>query len=214
MIHIVPRSFYAYYRRELTAMHRLRHEVFVERLGWDVKSEHGLERDAFDDLDPVYVLALTDDGRVDGTWRLLPTTGPTMLADCFPGLLDGAPAPRSPAIWETSRFAVAGGALGAEGLAALSRVTGELFCGLVEYAIGAGIAEIVTVYDIRIGRLLDRLGCRPTHVSRRQRLGNTIAVAGRFEISQRVLAELRRNAGIDVSVLAAAPAEVPLVAAE
>ena len=32
----------------LESMHRLRHHVFIERLGWDISSVGGLERDQFD----------------------------------------------------------------------------------------------------------------------------------------------------------------------
>ncbi|WP_430649854.1 acyl-homoserine-lactone synthase [Bradyrhizobium ottawaense] len=45
-------------------------------------------------------------GHVQGCGRLLPSTGPTMLIDTFPILLDGSPAPRSDQIWGSSRFAL------------------------------------------------------------------------------------------------------------
>ncbi len=38
--------------------------------------------------------------------RLLPTTGPYMLADVFPQLLRGEDPPKAEHIWEISRFAV------------------------------------------------------------------------------------------------------------
>ncbi|HEY3869669.1 MAG TPA: acyl-homoserine-lactone synthase [Actinocrinis sp.] len=94
----------------LTKMFRLRYEVFHRQLGWDVDSTDGLERDEFDGLDPVYVLAVNRlDGTVAGCLRLLPTLGPHMLTD-VPALqpaLQGRPSPRSPRIWEISRLAVA-----------------------------------------------------------------------------------------------------------
>ena len=42
--------------RKLEGMFRLRHEVFKERLAWEVGSVAGKERDLFDDLDPVYIV--------------------------------------------------------------------------------------------------------------------------------------------------------------
>jgi acyl homoserine lactone synthase len=34
-------------------MFRLRKRVFADRLGWDVQISQGMERDRFDDLDPL-----------------------------------------------------------------------------------------------------------------------------------------------------------------
>jgi hypothetical protein len=42
----------------LTQMFRLRYEVFYQQLAWEVDGTGDLERDEFDDLDPVYVLAV------------------------------------------------------------------------------------------------------------------------------------------------------------
>src|SRR5690348_10357820 len=97
--------------QQLEGMFRLRHEVFKERLDWEVGSRAGKERDVFDDLDPVYIVC-EKDGDVLGSWRLLPTTGPYMLQDVFPELLHGQPAPNAPHVWEISRFAVSKRVLG------------------------------------------------------------------------------------------------------
>src|SRR3546814_13625445 len=71
--------------------------------------------------------------RVVGTWRMLPTTGPYMLRDVFPQLLDGLPPPCGPRIWEGSRFAVDCDYDGSKtSLAALNRTTAEIFCAVVE----------------------------------------------------------------------------------
>jgi acyl homoserine lactone synthase len=63
-------------------MFRLRARVFAERLKWDVTVIDGKERDRFDDLGPVYLIHTDEEGRtVRGSLRLLPTTGPTLLAE-------------------------------------------------------------------------------------------------------------------------------------
>ena len=72
---------------EIEAMHRLRAAVFHERLARPVTVLDGWERDGFDELNPLYVLVTTRDGTVRGSARLLPTTGPNMLADVFCDLL-------------------------------------------------------------------------------------------------------------------------------
>ncbi len=79
-------------------MFRLRAKVFADRLGWSVTVANGRERDRYDDLDPLYALALNDEGGVVGTFRLLQTIGPHMLAEVFKELMpDGVPV-RSPII--------------------------------------------------------------------------------------------------------------------
>lgn len=90
----------------LDGMFRLRHEVFYERLGWDVASLDGRERDFYDDCDPVYVISYVEGCQeVTGCCRLLPTDGPNMLRDVFSEMLHGGLAPCDPAVWELSRLA-------------------------------------------------------------------------------------------------------------
>lgn len=89
---------------EIHEMHRLRYRVFKERLNWDVEVSGDLEIDRFDALSPTYLVHKGQDGRIQGCVRLLPTTGPTMLGETFPALLDGNPLPHDPRIWESSRF--------------------------------------------------------------------------------------------------------------
>ena len=70
----------------LDEMFRLRARVFRDRLRWDVQVADGKERDKYDDERPVYLVYADDESRkVKGSLRLLPTTGPTVLADIFSG---------------------------------------------------------------------------------------------------------------------------------
>lgn len=64
----------------LDEMHQVRARVFAGRLGWQVQIEEGRERDGYDALDTIYVLAVTNRGEVAGCARLLSATSPTMLA--------------------------------------------------------------------------------------------------------------------------------------
>lgn len=82
-----------------------RYQVFVERLGWPLHTENGMESDQFDHPDTIYVVSQDEQGEITGCARLLPTTGPYLLGEVFPQLLNGLPLPCSPDIWELSRFA-------------------------------------------------------------------------------------------------------------
>ena len=196
MIRIVTPKQYSENRPLLTQMHRLRYRVFKERLGWDVESQGDQERDDFDRLNPVYILALDRDEDVVSSWRLLPTTGPNMLRDVFPFLLTDKPIPEDPLVWECSRFAVDCPAEGDNCLSTLNRLTSELFCGLIHHCLEQGIERVVTVYDLRIARILPRVGCHPIWRTKPQRVGKMSALVGLFEISEEVLAGVMRNAGL------------------
>ena len=187
------------------AMHRLRFRVFRRRLNWDVCGENGLERDEFDDLNPHYVLAMDEHDRLVGTWRMLPTTGPYVLQQVFAHLLEDRTPACSELIWEGSRFAIDCDYVGTRGLGALHKTSAEIFCGVVEFCIAYGIKEIVTVYDLRIARLLPRLGVHHKWISRQHRIGNTIAMTGAFDSSVAMLRSIRQETGITGSVVQNAP---------
>ncbi len=192
------------YMPVLDDMHRLRHRVFRERMNWDVTSVNGMEFDEFDLCDPTYIVC-RDAEAVYGCWRLLPTTGDYMLHDVFADLLEGQPAPRAEDVWECSRFAVDCPVRENDGLYSVNAVTGTLFCALYEHALHMGIREMWTVYDIRIAKLLKRVGCEPAWSSGRKRIGNTIAVAGRFEMTRAALDTIRAAVGMEDSLVRVSP---------
>lgn len=182
---------------ELAAMHRLRFRIFKERLGWDVQVSGDMEVDEFDACHPVYLLQKGDDGRIQGCVRLLPTTGPTMLRDTFPALLDGQAAPASDTVWESSRFGLdfcAGHANSAGGIA---RATYELFAGMIEFGLSRGLTDIVTVTDARMERILHRARWPLRRLGTSRSIGKTMAVAGYLEVSSESLARIRQVAGFE-----------------
>ena len=171
----------------LDDMYRLRHAVFVDRLQWVPAADDGRERDGFDQLPPVYMLNVGDRREVLGCWRLLPTTGPNMLADLFPSLLDDQPMPRSPVVWEISRFAVRTdrGPLMAAG------IVSQLLVGLLEFAQSVGIERIVAATDTRFEKALARAGLPTTRFAPPRTLGNCQAVAGWADMTADALGVVR-----------------------
>lgn len=167
----------------LESMFRLRHEVFKERLKWEVGSTSGMERDLFDDLDPVYIVC-EEDGEVLGSWRLLPTTGPYMLKDVFPELLHGTPAPVAKDVWEISRFAVSKRVAGNDSLGTIRKVTNILLDELFNFAARRNISRIVAVSDVRFERILKRAGLLTTRYGPPLEVGVTRAVSGFADVSE------------------------------
>ncbi|WP_454858640.1 acyl-homoserine-lactone synthase [Rhizobium binxianense] len=157
--------------------HRLRAQVFRDRLDWSVDVVNGREADEYDSLSPTYILAVTDQGAVAGCARLLPATGPTMLERTFSQLLAAGRLISHPAMVESSRFCV-DTSLGEGRGGALHDATLSMFAGIIEWSILNGYDEIVTATDIRFERILKRAGWSMQRLGEPQRIGNTIAVAG------------------------------------
>lgn len=182
-------------------MHEIRKRTFYDRLHWQVKTLRGCEIDEFDALNPLYLVSIGPDGAIHGSLRLLPTTGPNMLADVFPELLPDDLRIESATIWESSRFSVDQEAASERSENLLNRTTGELVTGIVEVGMLAGLTEVVSVYDAMFARILKRANCAAELIGKPKRIGDIMGYAALFEISDRMLRNLRMAAGITGSVL-------------
>ncbi len=205
MLEVVTPDLYPHYRDELRDMHRLRARVFRDRLGWQVEVRDGEERDEFDELGPIYFLALDAERRVLGSSRLLPTTGPYMLRDVFGELMEGRPAFHNSLVFEWSKFAIDNRATAAGGLSSIKRTTHEFFCGIAEYCLLRGLREVVTVYDARIARMLPRIGCQPDWQSESRVIGGCPAFAAQFRVTPGMLLSMRVAGGLRGAVIGYLP---------
>ena len=138
------------------ALAAYRHKIFIERLGWPLPVENGMERDQFDHPDTLYVMTREPDGTICGCARLLPTTEPYLLSEVFAHLLAGAPVPRSREVWELSRFAAAT----IEPNPAIDATVNTrcLLAAAVKIAAEHGAKRLITVSPLGIERLLHRMG--------------------------------------------------------
>ena len=182
-------------------MFRLRAKVFNDRLGWDVKVSNKREKDEFDELNPLYVVETDEQRNVLASLRLLPTTGPHMLSDVFNELLEPEDIIRSPRVLESSRFAVDTELLGhlPNGL---STVTGKLLCALLETARAAGVDFVISVYDVRMERILRRAGCGFERLCQPKRIGSVLTVAGLCETEVGITDEIRSRNNLTGSIFA------------
>jgi acyl homoserine lactone synthase len=185
----------------LTSMYRLRRRVFKDRLDWSVAVSGDLEIDIYDALSPTYLLAVSEQEEVLGCVRLLPTTGPTMLADTFSNLLGSSTMPRDDLILESSRFCVDTERAVDPGRNGLNRATFVLFAAMMEAMRARGAQSIVTVTDVRMERILRRAGWPLERLSEPQPLGQTIALAGFLHDSDQALEAMYRHVGVEGPVL-------------
>jgi acyl homoserine lactone synthase len=201
MMQLITANYYGHFIDEIAEIHRLRQRVFKVRLGWDVQVSGDMEIDEFDALHPAYLLQRGGDGRIQGCVRLLPSTGPTMLRDTFPVLLDGASAPSSSTIWESSRFALDVDTDAPKAAHGLACATYELFVGMIEFGLSRRLTDIVTVTDARMERILRRAGWPLQRIGNPRKLGNTLAVAGYLDVSNESLTRVRTAGGLQGPVL-------------
>ena len=201
MIQLIEPDHYGAFAEDLAEMHRLRYRIFKERLGWDVEVSGGMEADEFDVCRPVYLLQKAYEGQIQGCVRLLPTTGPTMLGNTFPVLLDGQAAPVSDAIWESSRFGLDLGSTRSAAAGNIAKATYELFAGMIEFGLMRQLTDIVTVTDARMERILCRARWPLKRIGMPRPIGKTIAVAGYLEISEERLQLIRETGGLSGAVM-------------
>ncbi|OSP56087.1 acyl-homoserine-lactone synthase [Pseudoruegeria sp. SK021] len=202
------------FSNELAAMPRLhdsmfrdRADQFQTRLGWDVSvNDHGEERDAYDAMNPLYVIWQHDDGSHGGSMRFLPTTGRTMLNDHFRHILRGGQV-CNPRIWECTRFCLS--------RRAAPKVSAALMLGGAEMGLGFNLRHSVGVFDHRMVRIYRRLGWSPT-VLGSNGAGRDQITAGIWTFSEAIVEGLCRKADIPRAVSrlwfhqSRGPAEMPL----
>lgn len=185
----------------LAKMFRLRRSVFKDRLDWTVSVSGDFELDIYDALNPTYLLIISAQEDVVGCVRLLPTSGPNMLADTFSALLGGASAPKSEHILESSRFCVDTARAVELGRNGLNRATFMLFAAMIEFMRVKNAQSIVTVTDTRMERILRRAGWPLQRITEPQALGTTMALAGFLHASDQSLDAMYRQAGVEGPIL-------------
>lgn len=184
----------------IIGMHRLRHQIFKERLGWAVSVVGDKEVDAYDGLGPTYLMVITDSRKVVGSARLLPTTGPYMLADTFPELLAGEQAPCESDLLESSRFCVDTTASEELGPGGLNKATFMMLSAVIEWGLITRSRGIVTVTDLRMERILRRAGWPMSRIGKPLEIGVTTALAGSLEVSETMADRIRSAGGLESKV--------------
>jgi acyl homoserine lactone synthase len=154
---------------DLQHLYAYRYAVFVQRLGWELPAQNGLEIDQFDRPDTLHVIARTDNGDICGCARLLPTSSPYLLSEVFPELMNGLPLPHSDDVWELSRFSATDltGTVASQSWLCRDVMTATIAC-----AHKVGAKRLIAVTSKGIERILTRLGLNWSPI------GPTVTVGG------------------------------------
>ncbi|KAB0267641.1 acyl-homoserine-lactone synthase [Microvirga brassicacearum] len=193
LIHAVTTHNKSLYEDQLAQYFRLRHDVFVSERGWEqLRRPDGVERDEYDNLNAVYLLAL-DGERVVGGQRLYPTALPHMMSEVFPGLATRG-VPRAASILECTRYFVV-----------KERRTGRTDCRLLaamqEYCLEAGISAVTAVVEMWWLPRWQQVGFKVRPLGLPTLIENEPCMAALIEVSQRSLDQVRQVAGLRGSSL-------------
>ncbi len=176
----------------LEQMFRMRARIFHDHLGWDVVVKDGKERDKYDEQSPVYIIYTDDDGReVKGSLRLLPTTGPTLVADFFSDTLPDAASLMAPTIWECTRFCLDENVWHKKKEEILFAST-VLLVALGDLALRAGIESIIGNFDAAALHLWRRIGCEVEILGSTSRYGRPVYL-GLHPISETIISRIKRK---------------------
>ncbi|MGK9086123.1 N-acyl-L-homoserine lactone (AHL) synthase [Brucella intermedia] len=186
---------YQKYRYLLDQSFRLRKKIFADRLGWSVSVSGPWERDRYDDHGPAYLLWCGKNfTRLYGSVRLLPTTGPTLLYDVFRDTFPNACSLRAPGIWEGTRMCIDDDLLKRDMPGLLpANAFSFLLLALCEVALDNGIDKLISNYEPYMRRVYRRAGVSFEEIGRAEGLGRSSVCCGVFEVSLRVLLQMRHK---------------------
>jgi N-acyl-L-homoserine lactone synthetase len=172
-------------------MFKSRALVFHERLRWKVTVKDGWEIDRYDNEDPVYLLSVDENGRLQGSLRLLPTTGPTMLQNEFADFFTDSVSVSAPTIWECTRLCIPQQSH-ADSRNAVTMASTKLLIGLCELCMSSGVEFVVGVYDASMPRIYRRIGWSPELLARSRPEIGDISV-GLWEATPSILATMKQR---------------------
>ncbi len=150
---------------------RLRKQVFVDQLKWDIPHNETIEMDQYDTPVAHYSLVVQD-GIVVGGARAMPTTASWgehtyMLRDAYSGKLPHIPAHvmsveiASPLVWECTRLVISDALTTQRERSECLRLIVD---GLVETTIAHGASELICLSSLALMRALRQLGYDATRL--------------------------------------------------
>lgn len=198
MIDVVLNENREMYARELEQMYRQRHDIFIKKMGWQLKSENGLEIDQYDTPSSIYLLALENGVNLKASARLIPTTAPHLMIDQFRDYCDEEP-PRGEGVWECSRYynLVRRSQRKAGGLS----FGGEIVCSMVEFGLLYGIEEIIFFTNLSVLSSIVDGGWEATPLGLPQEVDGQTNVAYSLRVSATSLQNFRHARDISGPVI-------------
>ncbi|MCF3641737.1 hypothetical protein LXM94_17330 [Rhizobium sp. TRM95111] len=171
MILVITPENRARHKRQIETYFRIRKIVFHDTLGWDVQVDGDLEYDRYDFMPCTYILSLNETGEVVGGLRQMSMAGPNLTWECFADMIPDPAALLSPAIAETTRFAIRPQERDIRVMSGVNRTAIELSNASLELGLQNGIHRHVAVCEDNIVRLTKSFGIACETIGRRD-MGN------------------------------------------
>ncbi|MFK7942840.1 MAG: acyl-homoserine-lactone synthase [Paracoccaceae bacterium] len=172
-------------------MFRARRSQFADDYGWELDIDDlGREIDEYDLMNPLYLILRDKEGKHVGSTRLMPTTGPTMIADHFADLTDGVQI-ESPTIWECTRFFIAD-----RGQDSVRNAAAIMWAGC-QLALRSGVEFYVGITGAHMTRVFAACGWPAEIIGERKDEKDGHLVACLWEVNQELCDRLARRARID-----------------
>ncbi|MCU0731136.1 MAG: hypothetical protein MUE84_06075 [Hyphomonas sp.] len=134
------------------AFGEFRKQLFVDKLGWSLRTADGMEFDEFDDENAIYTVLLKTSVIIGG-FRAIRTDHPYLARSIFPGLAQWRAYPATPDCWEISRF----GVLTDEDQGAVAQAA---YSAMFRFALRRQAKALVALADPTYERYLATLGIR------------------------------------------------------
>lgn len=205
-VHVVTAVNRPQYLDEVEAMHRHRYRLFVDLMGWRaLESPDRLDIDEFDNAHATYLIVLSDDGKVFGSARLMPTWRPHMLKNLFPEYVAGE-VPTGAGIWEWTRHAPGDPALSRDDNQTIRAV---LHVGIMEFALSRGIDCLTGIVETRVVPKMLDMGWRCQPLGPEIAYGEGVAFAFRAPVDAANIERIRARVGRQDPILVEMPRGLP-----
>jgi len=194
MTEIVTPENRSLYTDILDDMFRMRYRIAVRELGWKIPGiEPGYDKDEFDIESTVYILVLSDDRKsVLGCTRFNKTTEKHMLTDIFPHYCDLQPIPRSPHVFECSRYMIDRKACGSK--EKQTQVRQHLGLGMTEYCMSVGVTKISWLtHQAFYHHTISVLDTEPLGLPQEEPSDNSVYIAALSNVDEKTWRRQREN---------------------
>lgn len=215
MIKLITPENKSFHTQVIEDMFRLRKRVFLDQLGWDVAATRGMEFDAYDNIDCIYLVSVdATTQKVQGSLRVMPTVGPHLMRDVFAHWFDEPVVFESATIWEVTRFCIDPEfQRGPYTPCGLNLVSSELLIALAELGVKAGLTQVTGLCHRGMMNVLKRTKWPPEIIASSSSPPTGTVYLGLWDISPQVVQSLQIASGLGPQLPSVSDGELGLLAA-
>lgn len=194
-----------FFEKELQEFFFARYRVFVQKMGWDLKTYETYEMDQYDTPEAHYILITGYKDEVIGGMRLVSCEKPYMAEEIFKKeVWNPENLPHDSINYECSRFFIDHDALEdflenevrhhqVKFMDARKCIVYRMFQVLMEFGLSKNLKSFITVTEVRIERLLEIAGWKIKRLGDPFDVGYTQAVVAEMEVSPDIWLKIQKK---------------------